>query len=121
VRIARPISDFYVAGRLMPGMFNGMAIAASFAAVPVFVGMSGSLGPSWSGVSVVLLGGLAGLLLAGFLLAPYLRQFGGYTLPDFLAERFGGDKVRPFAVLAVILCSFPSALASALRRFSYVP
>jgi cation/acetate symporter len=119
VRIARPISDFYVAGRLMPGMFNGMAIAASFAAVPVFVGMSGSLGPSWSGVSVVLLGGLAGLLLAGFLLAPYLRQFGGYTLPDFLAERFGGDKVRPFAVLAVILCSFP-ALAAVLLGLGLV-
>lgn len=113
MRVARPVSDFYVAGRLMPGMFNGMAIAASFVAVLVFVGLSGSLGPGWSGITTLLLGGGAGLVIAGVVLAPYLRQFGGYTLPDFLAERFGGDKVRPLAVVALILCSFP-ALAAVL-------
>lgn len=113
VRIARPISDFYVAGRLMPAFFNGMAIAASFMAVLVFVGLAGALGPHWEGIGPLLMGGALGLIFSGVVLAPYLRRFGGYTLPDFLAERFDGDKVRPLAVLAVILCSFP-ALATVL-------
>jgi cation/acetate symporter len=116
VRVARPVSDFYVAARLMPAMFNGMAIAASFMAVLVFVGLAGGLGPDWQGVTTLLLGGGAGLIVAGVLLAPYLRAYGGYTLPDFLAERFGGDKIRPLAVLAIILCSFP-ALATVLLGF----
>src|SRR5680860_149534 len=116
VRIVRPISDFYVAGRLMPAMFNGMAIAVSFMAVLVFVGLAGALGPGWEGLTNLLVGGGLGLIASGVLLAPYLRQFGGYTLPDFLAERFGGDKVRPLAVLAIILCSFP-ALAAVLLGF----
>jgi cation/acetate symporter len=113
VRIVRPMSDFYVAGRLMPAMLNGMAIAVSFMGVLVFVGLAGSLGPVWSGITAVLLGGGLGLILSGILLAPYLRQFGGYTLPDFLAERFGGDKMRPLAVLVLLACLFP-ALAACL-------
>jgi cation/acetate symporter len=113
VRLVRPISDFYAAGQLMPALFNGMAIAASYMAVLVFVGLAGGLGPYWEGVASLLVGGGVGLILAGILLAPFLRRFGGYTLPDFLAERFGGDKVRPLAVFALILCSFP-ALATVL-------
>ena len=116
MRVARPMSDFYVAARLMPAMFNGMAIAVSFMAVLVFVGLAGGLGPDWRGVGALLLGGGLGLVVSGVLLAPYLRAFGGYTLPDFLAERFGGDKVRPLAVLAVLFCSFP-ALATVLLGF----
>ena len=108
VQIARPVSDFYVAGRLMPALFNAMAIAVSFMAALVFVGAAGGVGPGWQGITPLLLGGGIGLILSGILLAPYLRRYGGYTLPDFLAERFGGDKVRPLAVLAVILCSFPA-------------
>jgi cation/acetate symporter len=116
VRIVRPVSDFYVAGRLMPAFLNGVAIAASSMAALVFVGALGAVGFDWSGVTAPLLGGGLGLILAGVLLAPYLRSYGGYTLPDFLAERFGGDKIRPLAVLAVILCSFP-ALAAVLIAF----
>ena len=108
VRIARPVSDFYVAGRLMPALFNAMAIAVSTVAALVFVGAAGGVGPAWQGLTALLLGGGIGLVLSGILLAPYLRGYGGYTLPDFLAERFGGDKVRPLAVLVVILCSFPA-------------
>jgi cation/acetate symporter len=113
VRLVRPVSDFYVAGRLMPALFNGMAIAASFMAVLVFVGLAGGFGPHWEGASSLLIGGGVGLILAALVFAPYLRQFGGYTLPDFLAERFSGDKIRPLAVFALILCSFP-ALATVL-------
>ena len=119
VRIARPVSDFYVANRLMPALFNAMAIAVSSMAVLVFVGAAGGVGPAWQGVTPLLLGGAIGLILSGILLAPYLRGYGGYTLPDFLAERFGGDKVRPLAVLAVILCSFP-ALATILLAIGLI-
>ncbi len=119
VRVVRPISDFYVAGRLVPAALNGMAIAASLLAVPVFIGLAGGLGPLWEGSAALAIGCGLGLILSGFLLAPYLRGFGGYTLPDFFAERFGGDKVRPLAVLAAILCSFP-ALAVVLLAFGLI-
>jgi cation/acetate symporter len=116
VRVVRPVSDFYVAGRLMPALFNGLAIAASFMAALVFVAAGGGVGPSWDGLGAVLLGGGLGLVAGGVLLAPYLREYGGYTLPDFLAERFDGDKIRPLAVLAVIACTFP-ALVVVLLAF----
>jgi cation/acetate symporter len=59
-------------------------------------------------VALVLLAGAVGLIGGGVMLAPFLRKFGGYTLPDFLGERFGGAYIRPLAVLSVILCSFPA-------------
>jgi cation/acetate symporter len=108
VALNRPISDFYVAGALIPAVFNGMAIAASFIAVLAFAGLAGGLAQGWEGGTAVLLGGVVGLVLIGLLLAPYLRKFGGYTIPDFLGERFGGTALRPLAVVAVIACSFPA-------------
>jgi cation/acetate symporter len=108
VTITRPISDYYVAGRLVPAMLNGMAIAVSFAAVLAYALLAGSAGEGRARIVLVLLAGAAGLLGGGMLLAPFLRKFGGYTLPDFLGERFGGAYIRPLAVLAVLLCSFPA-------------
>ncbi len=108
VALRRPVSDFYVAGRLVPAMFNGMAIAICLIPVLAFAGFAGALSQGWDGVSLLVLGGAGGLLIIAFLLAPYLRKFGGYTVPDFLGERFGGTAVRPLAVLAVISCSFPA-------------
>ena len=108
VTIARPISDYYVAGRLVPAMLNGMAIAACFAGALAFAVLAGSGGEGRARVALVLLAGAVGLIGGGVLLAPFLRKFGGYTLPDFLGERFGGTYVRPLAVLAVILYSFPA-------------
>ena len=113
VALRRPISDFYVAGRLVPGLFNGMAIAVSLIPVLAFAELAGALSQGWDGATLLVLGGAGGLLIIAFFLAPYLRKFGGYTIADFLGERFGGTGVRPLAVLAVILCSFP-ALALAL-------
>jgi cation/acetate symporter len=113
VGLRRPISDFYVAGRLVPAMFNGMAIAIGLVPMLAFAGLAGALSQGWDGASLLVLGGAGGLVLIALLLAPYLRKFGGYSVPDFLGERFGGTGVRPLAVLAVILCSFP-ALALAL-------
>jgi cation/acetate symporter len=108
VTIVRPISDYYVAGRLVPAMLNGMAIAVSFAAVLAYAVLAGSAGEGRAGIVLVLLAGAAGLLGGGMLLAPFLRKFGGYTLPDFLGERFGGTYIRPLAVLGVVLCAFPA-------------
>ena len=115
----RPVSDFYVAGRLVPGLLNGMAIAICLLPVLAFAGLAGPLSQGWDGASLLVLGGVGGLLLISLFIAPYLRKFGGYTVPDFLGERFGGTGVRPLAVLAVILCSFP-ALALALMGLSVI-
>jgi cation/acetate symporter len=109
----RPVSDFYAAGRLVPAVFNGMGVAAGLLPMLAVTGFAGALRQQWDGASLLVLGGGGGLLLTAFFLAPYLRKFGGYTVPDFLGERFGGTGMRPLAALALILCSFP-ALAVAL-------
>ena len=114
VALRRPISDFYVAGRLVPAMFNGMALAACFIAVLAFAGLAGAPSQGWEGCASLLLGGAGGLVVIALGLAPYLRKFGGFTVPDFLGERFGGTAVRPLAVLAVILCSFPALALTVL-------
>ena len=119
VALRRPISDFYVAGRLVPALFNGMAIALLLIPVLAFAELAGALSQGWEGASLPVLGGAGGLLIIAFLLAPYLRKFGGYTIADFLGERFGGSGVRPLAVLAVILCSFP-ALALVLSGLGVI-
>jgi cation/acetate symporter len=120
VTLRRPISDYYVAGRLVPAMLNGMAIAASFVAVLVFVWLAGGSGLEAKESALLMFGAAGGLLAGGLMFGPYLRKFGGYTIPDFLGERFGaGMGVRPLAVLAVILCSFP-ALALALLSLGLV-
>lgn len=108
VALRRPISDFYVAGRLAPALFNGMAIAVCLIPVLAFAGLAGALSQGWDGASLLVLGGTGGVLLIALFIAPYLRKFGGYTVPDFLGERFDGPGVRPLAVLAVILCCFPA-------------
>jgi hypothetical protein len=119
VALARPISDFYAAGHAIPAAYNGMAIAACFVAALAYPTLAGVLGPGWQGSLLVLAGGAGALLAIAFLLAPYLRRFGGYTLPDFLGERFGSAGLRPLAVAAVFLCSFP-ALAAVLLALAVI-
>jgi cation/acetate symporter len=119
VASTRPISDFYVAGRAVPAMFNGVAIAACFIGVLAFAALAGSSSHGWAGLVAPVLGGTGGLVVIALLLAPYLHQFGGFTVPDFLGERFGGTAVRPLAMLAVILCSFP-ALALVLLGIGHI-
>jgi cation/acetate symporter len=113
VALRRPISDFYVAGRLVPAIFNGMVIALGLIAMIALTGFAGALSQGWDGASLLVLGGVGGLLLSAFFVSSYLRKFGGYTVPDFLGERFGGAGVRALALIGVVLCSFP-ALALAL-------
>ena len=104
----RPVSDFYVAGRLVPAIFNGAAIAAGLFPVLAFVGLTVALSGGWTGAYLLVLGAGGGLGAIAFLIAPSLRNFGGYTVPDFLAERFNRPGIRVLAVLAVILCTFPA-------------
>jgi cation/acetate symporter len=114
VALRRPISDFYVAGRLVPAIFNGAAIAIGLVPVLAFAGFAGGLGQDWDGALLLALGGAVSLVAIAVLLAPYLRKFGGYTVPDFLAERFGLPGIRLLAVLGVILCAFPALALTVL-------
>lgn len=106
------LHEYYVAGRRVPAMFNGMAIAADWMSAASFIGLAGILFASgYEGLAYVM-GWTGGYCLVAFLLAPYLRKYGGYTIPDFLAARYGNGKpggnlpVRGIAVLAASLCSF---------------
>ncbi|WP_420996345.1 VC_2705 family sodium/solute symporter [Cupriavidus sp. 30B13] len=106
------LNEYYVAGRRVPAMFNGMAIAADWMSAASFIGLAGILFASgYEGLAYVM-GWTGGYCLVAFLLAPYLRKYGGYTIPDFLAARYGNGKpggnlpVRAIAVLAASLCSF---------------
>jgi cation/acetate symporter len=108
VALRRPVSDFYVAGRLVPAMVNGAAVAAGLFPALAFAGLTVALAGDWEGVSILALGAGLGLAAVAFLIAPYLRNFGGYTVPDFLAERFNQPGIRELAVLAVILAGFPA-------------
>src|SRR5213078_3685941 len=88
------VSEYYVAGRRVPAFYNGMATGADWMSAASFVGMAGSLfllgydGLAW------VLGWTGGYCLVALFLAPYLRKFGQFTIPDFLAERYGGNIVR---------------------------
>jgi hypothetical protein len=107
VRLTRPITDFYAAGAKVPAVYNGMSIAAGLVAALAYPALAGALEPGWRGALHILGGGAGGLVLSGLLLAPYLRKFGGYTVPISSAR---GSVRRPeaAAVLAVFLCSFPA-------------
>ncbi|AOZ00306.1 cation acetate symporter [Cupriavidus sp. USMAHM13] len=106
------LTEYYVAGRRVPGVFNGMAIAADWMSAASFIGLAGIVFASgYEGLAYVM-GWTGGYCLVAFLLAPYLRKYGGYTIPDFLAARYGNGRpggnfaMRGIAVLAASLCSF---------------
>jgi cation/acetate symporter len=106
------ISDYYVAGRKIPAVFNGMATAADWMSAATFIGLVGILFSSGYKGLAFIVGWTGGFCLVAMLIAPYIRKFGSYTIPDFLAIRYsqgkeGGSKaVRVVAVGATIICSF---------------
>lgn len=105
------VAEYYVAGRRVPALFNGMATAADWMSAASFIGMAGSLYLSgYDGLAFVL-GWTGGYCLVALLLAPYLRKFGQYTIPDFLGARYGGNIPRAIGVFAAILCSFTYVIA----------
>ncbi len=106
------ISDYYVAGRKVPAIFNGMATAADWMSAATFIGLVGILFSSGYKGLAFIVGWTGGFCLVAMLIAPYIRKFGSYTIPDFLSIRYsqgkeGGSKaVRVVAVGATIICSF---------------
>jgi cation/acetate symporter len=104
-------SEYYVAGRRVPAVFNGMATGADWMSAASFIGMAGTLYlQGFSGLAFIM-GWTGGYVLVALFLAPYLRKFGQFTIPDFLGERFGGNAARFVGVLIAILCSFVYVVA----------
>lgn len=105
------VSEYYVAGRRVPAFFNGMATGADWMSAASFMGLAGTLYLSgFQGLAYVI-GWTGGFVLVALLLAPYLRRFGQYTIPDFLGARYGGNAIRLVAVGAAVLASFVYVVA----------
>lgn len=100
------VSEYYVAGRKVPPVYNGMATAADWMSAASFIAMAGGLyAQGYDGLAFVL-GWTGGYVLVAVLIAPYLRKFGAYTVPDFLGARFGGNFARSIGILVLFCCSF---------------
>jgi len=104
-------AEYYVAGRRVPAFFNGMATGADWMSAASFIGMAGTLYLSGFDGLAFVMGWTGGYVLVALFLAPYLRKFGQFTIPDFLGERYGGNIVRTVGIFAAILCSFTYVVA----------
>jgi cation/acetate symporter len=105
------VAEYYVAGRRVPAFFNGMATGADWMSAASFIGMAGTLYlAGFDGLAFVM-GWTGGYVLVALFLAPYLRKFGQFTIPDFLGARYGGNIVRTIGILCAILCSFVYVVA----------
>ena len=98
--------DFYVAGGGVPPLANGMATAADWMSAASFISMAGIISFIGRDGAVYLMGWTGGYVLLALLLAPYLRKFGKYTVPDFIGDRYYSDAARLVAVVCVIFISF---------------
>lgn len=98
--------EYYVAGRRVPSVFNGMATAADWLSAASFIGLAGSIYATGYDGLAYMMGWTGGYCLVAFLLAPYVRKLARYTIPDFLGTRFSSNLVRGLAAAAAILCSF---------------
>lgn len=111
------VTEYYVAGRRVPAMFNGMATAADWISAASFISLAGGLYLQGFDGLAFIMGWTGGFVLVALLIAPYLRKFAQYTVPDFLAARYGGGAggrgapVRAMAVGATILVSFTYVVA----------
>src|SRR6267143_4322239 len=88
------VAEYYVAGRVVPPFFNGMATGADWMSAASFISMAGGLYLGGYGGLGYVLGWTGGYVLVGVLLAPYLRKFGQFTVPDFLGVRYEGNTAR---------------------------
>jgi cation/acetate symporter len=105
------VTEFYVAGRRVPALYNGMATAADWMSAASFIGLAGTLYLNGYGGLAFIMGWTGGYCLVAFFLAPYLRKFGQFTIPDFLGARYGGNIARTVGAAAAILCSFTYVVA----------
>ena len=99
--------EFYVAGGGIHPVANGMATAADWMSAASFISMAGLIGISYNGYggSVFLMGWTGGYVILAMLLAPYLRKYGKFTVPEFIGDRYYSDTARVVAVICLILCS----------------
>ncbi|MDM0044935.1 sodium:solute symporter family protein [Variovorax dokdonensis] len=104
-------AEYYVAGRRVPAIYNGMATGADWMSAASFIGMAGTLYLTGYGGLAFILGWTGGYCLVALLLAPYLRKFGQFTIPDFLGARYEGNLPRLIGIGAAILCSFTYVVA----------
>lgn len=103
---ANATSDFYVAGRGVPPLFNGMAIGADWMSAASFIGMAGTIMVlGYDGLAYIM-GWTGGYLLLTFLLAPQLRKSGSYTVPEFIGDRFKSNTALIIAAICTIIISF---------------
>ena len=100
------VDAYYLAGRQVPTVFNGMATAADWMSGASFVAMAGGIYFKGYGYMALLVGWTGGYVLVASLLAPYLRKFGCYTVPDFIGTRYGGNMARLSAVIVLTVASF---------------
>ncbi len=103
---AKTTSDFYVAGKSVNPIVNGMATAADWMSAASFLSMAGLIAFLGKDGSVYLMGWTGGYVLLALLLAPYLRKFGQFTVPDFIGERYYSNTARVVAVVCLIFISF---------------
>lgn len=103
---AKSTGDFYVAGSNVHPIVNGLATAADWMSAASFISMAGLIAFMGRDGSVYLLGWTGGYVLLALLLAPYLRKFGKYTVPDFVGERYYSQLARIVAVVCAIFVSF---------------
>lgn len=100
------VEAYYVAGRSVPPVFNGMATAADWMSGASFVAMAGGVFMAGYSYMAFIVGWTGGYILVATLMAPYLRKFGCYTVPDFIGTRYGGKMTRFAAVVVLVVASF---------------
>ena len=100
------VDAYYVAGRQVPPVFNGMATAADWMSGASFVAMAGGIYMGGHAYIAFVVGWTGGYVIVAVLMAPYLRKFGCYTVPDFIGTRYGGNFARGLGVLVLVVASF---------------
>jgi cation/acetate symporter len=104
-------SEYYVAGRRVPALYNGMATGADWMSAASFIGMAGTVYLSGYAGLAFIMGWTGGYCLVALFLAPYMRKFGQFTIPDFLGARYEGNLPRFIGIIGAILCSFTYVVA----------
>ncbi|MBX3532317.1 MAG: VC_2705 family sodium/solute symporter, partial [Rhizobiaceae bacterium] len=100
------VEAYYLAGREVPAVYNGMATAADWMSGASFVAMAGGIYFGGYGYLAYVVGWTGGYILVNSLMAPYLRKFGCYTVPDFIGTRYGGNTARLVGVIILVVASF---------------